>query len=314
MVSPRVSWTVVVGLVVVGRGQNNWQAPAVWDPSVRLPSKALWNFSGAMAESPQQPPPLMVGSGGVSTQAGLLAKPTRPTQCALCLCVCASVCWGGGWGWIRCGWSAKRGCGRGVAAKWEWPRVRSVQMGGGVACWADVLGVYVILSGVKGSQRTMKRTCVVQAALVLRLLIEKCEKWGRRFDNCIFVYDLCLNVYVSKVIRWLTPAGLWDALNRYNHQLVLACLCLCCSLVHRDKKNRWEFSLRMRSCQISDSIWSGHMLWCSGSRTKPRESTDNLYHSYSIVLLPSTFIWPEKRSSLVFACSCFPYLVYFLGL
>lgn len=56
MTSPRVCLIVVVGLVIVGVGHTNWQAPAVGDPSVCLPMEALWNLCGTVAQPTQQPP------------------------------------------------------------------------------------------------------------------------------------------------------------------------------------------------------------------------------------------------------------------
>lgn len=143
MESPGVCWMMVVGLVIAGVGHTIWQAPVVGDPSVRLPMEALWNFCGTVAEPTQQPllPPWgrlswCAGSGGEHTdgQAGPIAK-LGQAHSVRSLSLRANVCFGGGGGW--CGWTAKwklRGWCRGVAVKWEWLRVHSVQMGGWKVC------------------------------------------------------------------------------------------------------------------------------------------------------------------------------------
>lgn len=132
MTSPRVCWIVVVCPDIVRVGHTNWQAPEVGDPSVCLPMEVLWNFCDALTEPTQQSLLPLHREGypdalaqGVSTQTdrrGLLPSWAKPTPCV------QMSAWG-----VRCGWTAKwklRGWYRGVAAKWEWLRVHSAQMGG----------------------------------------------------------------------------------------------------------------------------------------------------------------------------------------
>ncbi len=73
-------------------------------------------------------------------------------------------------------------------------------------------------------------------------------------------------------------------------------------LVH--SKNRLEFSLRQKNCQILDSFWSGHMLWYSGYKHQDQAekiSPSHLYHSFSIILVNYISLYFYLRS--YFTCS-----------